>query len=66
MLVGSQPESPFVDLGNLFETRLEILSWFVLDPPILDEKCKVMLSVLTCDPARNRRRCGRMRKERAG
>ena len=41
-----------MDLGDLSQPRLEVLTRLVLDAPILDEECEVVLAVLSRSPAK--------------
>ena len=52
MLVGGKTESTLVNLGDLAQTRLEVLPWFILNATILDETCKVMFSLCVFQPAK--------------
>ena len=52
MLVSRHPEVTLVDLGNLLQTGLEMLSGFILNTAVLDETGEVVLAILTCGPAK--------------
>ena len=47
MLVSRHPEVTLVNLGNLLQTGLEMLSGFILDTTVLNETGEVVLAILT-------------------